>query len=57
MKLLDKIIQKWFCSHEWEERKLIETYDNDNSIRPHTIHYIYICKKCGKIKTIKITGT
>lgn len=57
MKLLDKIIQKWFCSHEWEERKLIEAYDNDNSIIPHTIHYIYICKKCGKIKIIKITGT
>lgn len=57
MKFLDKIIQKWFCCHEWEEHKLIEEYDNDKSIRPNTIHCIYICKKCGKIKTIKITGT
>lgn len=56
MKFLDKIIQKWFCCHEWEERKLIQEYYDDKSIRPIRVHCIYICKKCGKIKTIKITG-
>lgn len=54
MKILNKIIQKWFCCHEWEEQKLIEEYGKGNSSRPHTVHCLYICKKCGKIKTIKI---
>lgn len=26
MKFLNKIMQKWFCCHEWEERKLIQEY-------------------------------
>ena len=54
MKFLDKIIQKWFCCHEWTKVEEIDEFDKDNSIRPHTIHCVYICKKCGKIKTIKI---
>lgn len=48
MKFLDKIIQKWFCCHEWKERHVIKEYDNDKSIRPHTIHCVYICKNMVK---------
>lgn len=57
MKVLNKIIQKLFCCHEWTKVEEIDEFDKDNSIRPHTIHYVYICKKCGKIKTIKIRAT
>jgi len=52
---LDKI----FCKHEWEERRKANVFDEDttkwNRDRelPLYIKYLYICKKCGKIKIIK----
>lgn len=54
MKVLNKIIEKWFCCHEWTKVEEIHEYVKSNSVRPQKIHYVYICKKCGKIKNIKI---
>lgn len=40
------LMEKWACKHEWEIAAKSNYLDGDN--------YMLICKKCGKIKTIKI---
>ena len=53
-RLVDAIIKKWFCCHEWEflfERDVEEVYDWGDSGSYTTRHYF--CKKCGKYKKIK----
>ena len=51
-------LEKIFCKHEWELKKtrehfyITESGEQIGNI-PHGHDYIYICKKCGKIKIIK----
>lgn len=53
--MLDKIKQildKWACKHEWECVKSIQVKDKFwNIIEGYK--FLYICKKCGKIKWVK----
>lgn len=49
-RLIDAIIKKWFCCHEW-----IYLYDDvvkDDFGGTHNISH-YLCHKCGKFKRIK----
>ena len=53
-RLIDAIIKKWFCCHEWEflfERK-VEVVDDWGDSSWYTVRH-YFCKKCGKYKKIK----
>ena len=52
--LIDAIIKKWFCCHEWEylfERR-VEAVDDWGDSSWYTVSH-YFCKKCGKYKKIK----
>ena len=52
--LIDAIIKKWFCCHEWEylfERR-VEVVDDWGDRSWYTVRH-YFCKKCGKYKKIK----
>ncbi|KWR51897.1 hypothetical protein [Phocaeicola sp.] len=52
--LIDAIIKKWFCCHEWEylfERR-VEVVDDWGDSSWYTVRH-YFCKKCGKYKKIK----
>ena len=55
MKLFDKI----FCCHEWMEKERIEhsdyiTYSFNCHPKADYVNILYVCKKCGKFKTIKL---
>lgn len=48
-KLIDAIIAKWLCCHEWEI-SLKERINDGDSV--YYIHH-YFCKKCGKYRRIQ----
>ena len=51
--LIDAIINKWFCRHEWElmyERKV--TAWDELGCNKYIARY-YVCKKCGRYKKTK----
>ena len=53
-------LHKKFCCHDWEERYRANIYINTpyvvdkNKKVPDDIRVTLICKKCGKIKQIKL---
>ena len=50
--ILNKLLEKWLCKHDWVLFKHIEEYyDDKDDIIGH--QYILVCKKCGKIKKVK----
>lgn len=53
-KLILQLLQKLACCHEWEVHKLIRTFEDSTKERPYLITEVLICKKCGKIKKIKL---
>lgn len=53
-KALIKLVEKWACCHEWTINKITRTYENFYDKRPSKIEETLICKKCGKIKKIKL---
>ena len=48
--IIKKLLEKWLCKHTW---KLSETNVVYSISGEHCI-YIFICKKCGKIKKVKV---
>lgn len=63
-KLIDAIIKKWFCCHDWElkvEEKVEKTdcklmkYSTEKEKKYTTSHIRlhYICRKCGKYMTVE----
>lgn len=53
-RLIDAIIKKWLCCHEWEflferEVEVVKDWGDSNL---YTVRH-YLCKKCGKYKKIK----
>ena len=52
--IIKKLLEKWSCKHDWELFKHIKVYDEFSNDIPCGHKYIFICKKCGKIKRIKI---
>lgn len=53
-RLIDAIIRKWFCCHEWElvEKRLVEERDEFGDSSFYTVFH-YFCKKCGKYMKFK----
>lgn len=51
--ILNKLLEKWLCKHDWGLFQHIKGYWGDkDDIISH--QYILVCKKCGKIKKIKV---
>lgn len=43
------LINKWACCHDWELKKEIEVECSDGATY---YKFIFVCKKCGKFKTL-----
>lgn len=55
-KLID-YIRSCFCKHDWELVKIVEVYGDSYYFTsrplPKGFEYIYICKKCKRMKVVK----
>ena len=51
MKVIDDILNKLFCMHDWQH---LNTYEWQNGITRTRWEETYVCKKCGKFRKIKI---
>ena len=49
-RLIDAIIKKWLCGHEWELlfTRDVEVVDDWSGNSSYTVYH-YFCKKCGKV--------
>lgn len=47
-KLIQAIIDKWFCKHKWEVDAENYYYDSDEAERPYQIDTIIVCTNCGR---------
>jgi len=45
------LLRKWGCCHEWECRDGFRIRDEFGETTGYK--YLYICKKCGKMKWVK----
>ena len=52
--VLIKLLEKWACSHDWDQYHRTNVYEDDNTETPYKIKETLICKKCGKIKKIEL---
>ena len=51
MTLIESIKRKFLCCHDWEH---VETVHTSNVFGIENMIYIVVCKKCGKIKKVKV---
>lgn len=52
---IENLINKWACCHKWEEERMTRGFEIGNkSEKPNCLIYILVCKKCGKLKKIRI---
>lgn len=49
MKLLEAVINKWFCLHKWDNIAK-STYYIDAPEHPWRTKVLLCCNKCGKLK-------
>lgn len=49
--LIEVIINKWFCCHDWG---IVEKVHTSNIFGIERMIYILECNKCGKIKKVKV---
>lgn len=58
MNLIKQILNKWFCCHEWKfiEKIIYDEFDiaGFESKLPIKSKWYFVCKKCGKIKQVKV---
>ena len=52
--ILNKLLDKWLCKHDWELFETHEVYTTFEFNMPEYHVYIFICKKCGKIKKVQV---
>lgn len=52
MDIIELIKQKFLCLHDWEHVDTVQTVNNIFGIE--RLVFIVICRKCGKIKKIKV---
>lgn len=52
-KLLFQLLEKWACKHEWSTYRKADVYDEFGDRFPIYAKYMFICRKCGKIKKVK----
>jgi hypothetical protein len=50
MSFIKNLFPKLFCTHDWEA---VEAVKYRGFVANYIIH-LYVCKKCGKFKKIKI---
>lgn len=50
MRWLINYLRQCFCTHEWEDVKILRKFEDDASVRPYKVIYMYRCKKCGYTK-------
>lgn len=53
-KLLTQLLEKWVCKHEWVTYQKCDIYNEFSGEIPSRLEFILICKKCGKIKKIRL---
>jgi hypothetical protein len=53
-RIIQQIIDKLFCLHEYEEKHYRNVMENESDTLPLYSKVTYMCKKCGKIKQIKL---
>lgn len=53
-KLIQAIIDKYFCLHDWKLEYEANQYETATSKLPYKIKRFYICTKCGKVQKIDI---
>lgn len=46
-KLIQAIIDKWFCKHKWEVDRTVSHFYSREKI-PYQIDTIIVCTKCGR---------
>lgn len=46
------LFKKWACCHEWEQKTRITVVNETDKVIAYK--YIFICKKCGKIKKLRV---
>ena len=52
-KLLFQLLEKWACKHEWSTCRKVNVYDEFDERLPVYTKYMFVCRKCGKIKKVK----
>lgn len=53
-RIIQQIVDKLFCLHEYEEKHYRNVMGQESDTLPLCTKVTYICKKCGKIKRIKL---
>lgn len=53
-RIIQQIVDKLFCLHEYEEKYKVDVFEDDNDTRPVATKLTLVCKKCGNIKQIKL---
>ena len=48
---IKNIFRKWGCCHEWECRQGYKIVNENRDVIGYK--YLYICKKCGKIRWLE----
>ena len=51
--MIKQWISKHFCHHEWEKAHQADYY-HTNEDSPNRVIILFMCKKCGKFKKIKL---
>ena len=56
MKYLYRLVSMLYgCRHKWEILQAVKVFEFDNSTRPCETKLILKCKKCGDVKTKKVS--
>lgn len=52
--LIKGLLQKLSCKHDWELIETTRVFDEFSGNLPAYRKHLYVCKKCGKFKKIKM---
>lgn len=51
---IKNILLKLTCLHDWSFRRMVYTYEDGSCKYPYKCEILYVCRKCGKFKKIKV---
>jgi Fe2+ or Zn2+ uptake regulation protein len=54
IELINQILAKWGCMHQWKIHDEVNIFHSDKENRPYKVRQILMCTKCGKIKKIEL---
>lgn len=49
-KLIDAIIAKWFCLHQWIVESHVKHVEKSTDTLPRHQNWRYLCTKCGRVR-------